>query len=108
MSQTVKALEKRIDTIDAARAHDEGADMRKIAAEMKSEGAAARDLGAGLAQTNARIDKLERDHAARLDKLTDRFDHETGGKLADLAARLDKLEKRPSSPRRRRSRRPRR
>jgi len=95
LAQTVKTLKDRIDAIEAARAHDEGADMRKIAAEMKGESAGVRDLSANLGQTNARIDKLERDHGARLDKLADRFDHETAGKLADLSGRLDKLEKRP-------------
>ena len=95
LAQTVKTLKDRIDAIAAARAHDEGADMRKIAAEMKGESAGVRDLSANLGQTNARIDKLERDHGARLDKLADRFDHETAGKLADLSGRLDKLEKRP-------------
>ena len=95
LAQTVKTLKDRIDAIEAARAHDEGADMRKNAAEMKGESAGVRDLSANLGQTNARIDKLERDHGARLDKLADRFDHETAGKLADLSGRLDKLEKRP-------------
>ena len=95
LAQTVKTLKDRIDAIEAARAHDEGADMRKIAAEMKGESAGVRDLSANLGQTNARIDKLEHDHGARLDKLADRFDHETAGKLADLSGRLDKLEKRP-------------
>ena len=95
LAQTVKTLKDRIDAIEAARAHDESADMRRIAAEMKGESAGVHDLSANLGQTNARIDKLERDHGARLDKLADRFDHETAGKLADLSGRLDKLEKRP-------------
>jgi hypothetical protein len=102
LAQTVTALKDRIDAIEAARSRDQSADMRKIAAEMKGESAGARELSANLAQTNARIDKLERDHGARLDKLADRFDHETAGKLADLSGkltdvsgRLDKLEKRP-------------
>ena len=95
LADSVKALEKRIGAIEVARAHDESADMRKVADEMKSEGAAGRELSAGLAQATARLDKLEHDHTARLDKLTDRLDHETAGKFADLAARLDKLEKHP-------------
>jgi hypothetical protein len=102
LAQTVKTLKDRIDAIEAARAHDESADMRKIATEMKGESVGVRELSANLGQTNARIDKLERDHGARLDKLADRFDHETAGKLADLSGkladlsgRLDKLEKRP-------------
>jgi hypothetical protein len=109
LAQTVTALKDRIDAIEAARSRDQNADMRKIAAEMKGESAGARELSANLGQTNARIDKLERDHGARLDKLADRFDHETAGKfadlsgkladvsgkLADLSGRLDKLDKRP-------------
>jgi hypothetical protein len=102
LAETVKTLKDRIDAIEAARAHDESADMRRIAAEMKGESAGARELSANLGQTNARIDKLERDHGARLDKLADRLDHETAGKLADLSGKLadlsghlDKLEKRP-------------
>ncbi|MGA2493479.1 MAG: hypothetical protein ABSF67_11065 [Roseiarcus sp.] len=102
LAQTVKALKDRIDAIEAARSRDESADTRKVAAELKSASAGVRDLSASLGQTNARIDKLDRDHGARLDKLTDRFDHETAGKLADLSGkvadvsgRLDKVEKRP-------------
>jgi hypothetical protein len=102
LAQTVKALKDRVDAIEAARSRDESADMRKIAAEMKGESVGAHELSANLGQTNARLDKLERDHGARLDKLADRFDHETAskfadlsGKLADLTGRLDKLEKRP-------------
>jgi hypothetical protein len=102
LAQTVTALKDRIDAIEAARARDQGADMRRITAELKGESAGAHELSANLVQTNARIDKLERDHGARLDKLADRFDHETAGKLADLSGkladvsgRLDKLEKRP-------------
>jgi hypothetical protein len=102
LGQTVKTLKDRIDAIEAARAHDENADMRKIAAELKGASAGVHDLSANLGQTNTRIDKLERDHGGRLDKLADRFDHETAGKLADLSGkladvsgRLDKVEKRP-------------
>jgi hypothetical protein len=102
LAQTVKGLKDRIDAIEATRARDESADMRKIAAELKGASAGVRDLSANLGQTNARIDKLDRDHGARLDKLADRFDHETAGKLtdlsgklADLSGRLDKVEKRP-------------
>jgi hypothetical protein len=102
LDQTVRSLKDRIDAIEAARVHDESADMRRIAAELKGASAGVRDLSANLGQTNARLDKLERDHGARLDKLADRFDHETAGKLtdlsgklADLSGRLDKVEKRP-------------
>jgi hypothetical protein len=102
LAQTVKTLKDRLDALEAARGRDESADTRKVAAELKSASVSVRDLSASLGQTNARIDKLDRDSGARLDKLTDRFDHETAGKLADLSGklaelsgRLDRVEKRP-------------
>ena len=93
LAQTVKALKDRIEAIEAARARDESADLRKVAGEIKAESAAARDLGAALAQLTQRVDRVDHDHGARLDKLADRFDHETAPRIADLATRLDKLEK---------------
>ena len=102
LAQSIKALKDRIDTIEATRSHDENADARKIAGELKSQSAAARDLANAVNQANARLDKLDRDHGARLDKLGDRLDHDAtakfadlGGKLTDLSGRIDRLEKRP-------------
>ncbi len=95
LAQTVKALKDRIDAVEAARSRDETADLRKIAAEMKAESGATRDLGGALAQLTARVDRVDHDQSARLDKLADRFDHDSAARIADLAARLDKLEKRP-------------
>jgi len=94
-AQTVKALKDRIDAIEAARSRDETADLRKVAAEMKAESGATRDLGGALAQLTARVDRVDHDQSARLDKLADRIDRDSTARIADLAARLDKLEKRP-------------
>ena len=100
LAQSVKALRERVDAIETARSREDAADARKVAAEVKTQAVAAHDIAASLGQTNARLDKLERDHSARLDKLTDRLDHETagkfadlGGKLAELSGHIDKLEK---------------
>lgn len=95
LAQTVKALKDRIDVIEAARSRDETADLRKVAAEMKAESGATRDLSGTLAQLTARVDRVDHDQSARLDKLADRIDHDSTARIADLAARLDKLEKRP-------------
>jgi len=95
LAQTVKALKDRIDAVEAARSRDETADLRKIAAEMKAESGATRDLGGALTQLTARVDRVDHDQSARLDKLADRIDHDSTARIADLAARLDKLEKRP-------------
>jgi hypothetical protein len=98
LAQTVKLLEDRIGAIEAARTRDENPDLRKLAAEIKAEGGAARDLGGALAQLTARIDRVDHDHGARLDKLADRIDHESTARIADLSTRLDKLEKRQAAP----------
>ncbi len=95
LAQTVKALKDRIDVIEAARSRDETADLRKVAAEMKAESGATRDLGGALALLTTRVDRVDHDQSARLDKLADRIDHDSTARIADLAARLDKLEKRP-------------
>jgi hypothetical protein len=98
LAQTVKALEDRIDAIEAARTRDESADLRKLAAEIKAESGAARDLGGAFTQLTARVDRVDHDQSARLDKLADRIDHESTARIADLATRVDKLEKRQAAP----------
>ena len=49
-----------------------------------------RDLGAALAQATARLDQIEHDDAARLDKLSERIDQDS--------SRLDKLEQKAAAP----------
>ena len=74
---------------------------------MKTESVATRDLSGALAQLTARVDRVDHDQSARLDKLADRIDHESTARIADLVTRLDKLEKKavvataapPPSPR---------
>lgn len=98
LAQTVKSLKERIDAMEAARSRDESADLHKVAAEIKAERDAARDLNTALAQLTARVDRVDHDQSARLDKLADRIDHESAARLTDLAARVEKLEKRPAAP----------
>jgi hypothetical protein len=95
LAQTVKGLKDRIDVITAARARDETADLRRVAAELKSESSATHDFSSTLAQLTARVDRIDRDQSARLDKLADRIDHESAARIAELTARLEKLERKP-------------
>lgn len=97
LAQRVDGLKVQIEAVDAARAHETTAEMRKLVGEVKADAAATRDFGAQLQQMSQRIDRLDHDHAARLDKLGDRLDHETASRLSDLAARVDKLEKHSAS-----------
>ena len=49
-------------------------------------------MGGAVSQLAARVDKLEKEQGARLDKLGDRIDRDAATRLADVSARLDKLE----------------
>jgi hypothetical protein len=95
---TVSNLTERLDAIEGARAREETADVRKLLGEMKLGASATRDVSAAVSQLTARVDHVERDQGARLDKLAERIDHDTSSRFADLAARLDKLEKKAASP----------
>jgi hypothetical protein len=59
---------------------------------------AMRDLNAALTQLTGRLDQIEHEYGARLDKLSERVDQDSSSRFADIAARLDKLEKRAASP----------
>lgn len=97
LAQSVNSLKERLDAIEAARSRDETADLRKIAAEIKAQRDAAHDLNGALTQLTARVDRVDHDQNARLDKLADRINHDSSARVADLAARIDKLEKRPAT-----------
>ena len=57
-----------------------------------------RDLSAALTQVTVRLDQIEHEYGARLDKLSERIDQDFSSRFADIAARLDRLEKKAASP----------
>ena len=59
---------------------------------------AMRDLSAALTQLTVRLDQIEHEYGARLDKLSVHVDQDSSSRFADIAARLDKLEKRAALP----------
>jgi hypothetical protein len=95
---TVSNLTERLDTIEASRAREETADVRKVLGELKQSASATRDASAAVTQLASRLDRVEHEQSARLDKLGERVDHESSARLADLAARVDKLEKKAALP----------
>ena len=102
LAQTVKTLKDRIDAIEAARAHDESADMRRIATEMKGESAGVHELSANLGQTRrahrqARTRPRRPPRQARrpLRPRDRRQARRSVGQARRFSGRLDKLEKRP-------------
>ncbi len=100
LAEAVSALSARLDAIEAVKPHDEAVEIRKAVAEARGGLASSRDLTATVAQLNARLDRVEREQQARLDKLGDHLEHDATARNADaqargadLAARVDKLEK---------------
>jgi hypothetical protein len=64
----------------------------------EEEPSATRDPNAPLTQLTERLDQIEHEYGARLDKLGERFDQDSSSRFADIAARLDKLEKKAALP----------
>jgi Transglycosylase SLT domain len=74
------------------------APLGAITGPTHEEEARMRDLSAALEQATARLDKIERDYGARLDKLDERVDKDSSAGSADVASRLDKLEQKATAP----------
>jgi Transglycosylase SLT domain len=64
----------------------------------EEERAAMRDLSAKLTQMTVRLDQIEHDYGARLDKLGERIDQDSSSRFAEVSARLDKLEQKAAAP----------
>ena len=104
LARTVDALAARLDAIDNAKAHDELVELRRSVGEIRSGAASSQELGSALAQLSQRVEKLDREASAKVEKLGERFDHEATAQAAELSARIEKLEKKvvvaaaPTSP----------
>ena len=93
LARTVDALNARLDVIEGARSHDELVELRRSVGEIRSNLSSSHELSAALAQLAQRVEKLDRDGNAKVDKLNERVDRETTAQAAELAARIDRLEK---------------
>ncbi len=98
LAEAIESLKARLDAIDAAKSRDDLADLRRSVGEMKSTVVSARDLNGALAQLAQRVDKLDRDEGTKVDKLSERVDHEASALTAELSSRVDKLEKKIVAP----------
>jgi outer membrane murein-binding lipoprotein Lpp len=93
LARTVDALTARLSAIDSAKAHDELIELRRSVGEIRSSSASSQELSAALAQLSQRVERLDREESAGVDKLGDRFGHEAGAQVAELSARIENLEK---------------
>ena len=76
LARTVKSLKVRLDAIDTAAPSAELADLRQSIGQIKSTVVSPREFSGALAQLAQRVDKLDRDESAKVDKLSERVDHE--------------------------------
>jgi hypothetical protein len=100
LAEAVNAVTARLDAIDTSRPKEEAAEIRKAVNDARGGLATSRDVSATIAQLNARLDRLEHEQDARLEKLGERVDHDATSRSTDnqtrsaeLAARIEKLEK---------------
>ncbi len=91
-SQAIAGLASGVDVVEA--------DLKAITGQSarEEERSAMRDLSAALAQATVRLDRIERETGARLDKLSERVDQDSSLRSADVASRLDRLEKKAALP----------
>ena len=66
--------------------------------ERDEERSAIQAISTALTQLTIRLDQIEHDYEARLDKFGERIDQDSSSRFADVAARLDKLEQKAAAP----------
>jgi hypothetical protein len=91
-SQAIAGLSSAVDVLKADLEAITGQTARE---EERSEMG---DLSAALTQVTVRLDQIEHEYGARLDKLSERVDQDPSLRVADIAARLDRLEKKAAFP----------
>ena len=91
-SQAAADLASAVDFIKASLAAMTGSSARE------QQLSAMREISASLTQTNLRLDRIEQDDGARLDRLGERIDADSASKLAKITARLDELDKKAALP----------
>jgi hypothetical protein len=95
---TIKSLKVRLDAIDSTMSNAGLTDLRQSVGEIRSNLASTREVGGALAQLSQRVDKLDREASVKVEKLTERVDHETNALTTGLSTRIDKLEQKIAAP----------
>lgn len=98
LAHTIRSLKVRLDAIDTAMSKAGLPDLRQSVGEIRSNLASTREFSGALSQLSQRVDKLDHEQSATVDKLTERLDHEASAVTAGLSSRIDKLEQKMTSP----------
>ena len=98
LAHTLKSLKVRLDAIDSAMSNAGLADLRQSVGEIRSNLVSTREFSGALTQLSQRVDKLDHETSAKVDKLTERVDHEATALTAGFSTRIDKLEQKIAAP----------
>src|ERR1700677_990681 len=95
---TIKSLKVRLDAIDSTMSNAGLTDLRQSVGEIRSNLASTREVSGALTQLSQRVDKLDHEATAKVDKLAERVDHEANALTTGLSTRIDKLEQKITAP----------
>jgi hypothetical protein len=98
LAHSIRSLKVRLDAIDTTASSADLADLRQSIGEIKSTVVPTREFSGALAQLSQRVDKLDREEGAKVDRLTERVDHDASALTAGLSTRIDKLEQKIAAP----------
>ena len=98
LAHTLKSLKVRLDAIDSAMSNAGLASLRQSVGEIRSNLVSSREFSGALAQLSQRVDKLDREESAKVDKLGERVEREATALTAGLSTRVDKLEQKIAAP----------
>ena len=96
LAETVSALNSRLQAIETAKGRDELAELRRSVGDMKTAAVTSRELSAAIAQLSQRVEKLDREQGAKLDKLGERVAREASARTAERSTRPDRPETKPA------------
>jgi len=98
LAHTLKSLKVRLDAIDSAMSNAGLADLRQSVGQIRSSLVSSREVSGALAQLSQRVDKLDHEASAKVDKLSERVDREATALTAGLSTRMDRLEQKIAAP----------
>jgi hypothetical protein len=98
LAHTIKSLKVRLDAIDTAMSTAGLSDLRQSVGEIRSNLVSTREVSGALAQLSQRVDKLDHEASAKVDKLMEHVDHEASALTNGLSSRIDKLEQKIAAP----------
>ena len=93
LARTVGDLSARLSAVENAKSRDELVELRRSIGEIRSNIASSRELGSALAQLSQRVEKMDQEESAKVDKLGQHIDQTASAEASQFAARIAELEK---------------